>query len=153
MSISQPFTVISFEDLKRRNDTSNSPDYYEPTWDQAKGVVRLAIAWGDRLGATRGDLVKITHQGRTATFTLKMSSLLSAEEIALDYDQKRQLGLLNAEAPTHLKMRRARFGTFSFLWKHVDPAIRLPFQISIWMALLGLIAGAILGVSIEHLWH
>ena len=151
MSTVPLFNVISFEQLKRLNEDSNMKDYYEPTWDQTKGVIRMAIVWSERLGAERGDLVNVEVNGRSATYTLKMSSFLTADTIALDYDQQKQLGLLNLNAPVPLKLKKAgQFGTFSYLWKHVDPAIRLPFRISIWLAIIAVVAGSAVGFMIER---
>lgn len=149
----QPFSIISFEDLRKRNEEAAKKDYYKPDWDQGKGVIRMANVWGERLGAERGDLIKVTHKGLTATYTLKMSPFLTADVVALDYDQQRQLELVRLKEPVSLRISRSgHLGTFSFLWKHVDPSIRLPFRISIWLTLIGLVVGAMLGVAVDRVF-
>lgn len=144
MTIIGNFSVMTFEQLKAR--CTHETDYYHPSWDQAKGVVRLACPWAGKLRAERGDLVRVEHDGRSAVYILKMSPHLADDAIALDYDQQKQLRLLDLEKPPSIKIRKAgRFGTLSYLWKHVDPAIRFPFRISIWLTIAGLFAGAAAG--------
>lgn len=135
--------VISFEQLKRQ--CTHEVDFYDPSWDQAKGVIRVARARGERLGAERGDLVLVSHGRRSAVYILKMSPHLAEGMIALDYDQQKQMGVLDLPGPAPISMRRARFGTFTYLWKHIDPAIRFPFRISIWLVIVSAAAGAAAG--------
>jgi len=112
----------------------------------------MAVSWGDELKATRGDLLKVKHTGRSAVYVFKASSHLTADTIALDYDQKRQLGLVGISMPVEISVKKAgRSGTFAYLWKHVDPAIRLPFKISIWLTAIGTLVGCLIGYSMEHL--
>ncbi len=143
MRETRDFKVISFEQLKRH--CTHEADFYDPSWDQAKGVVRAAPKQGERLGAERGDLIRVSHGRRRAVYILKMSPHLAEDTIALDYDQQKQMGVLDLNGLAPISMRKARFGTFSYLWKHVDPAIRFPFRISIWLAVVGVLAGAAAG--------
>jgi len=91
MRETRDFKVISFEQLKRH--CTHEADFYDPSWDQAKGVVRAAPKQGERLGAERGDLIRVSHGRRRAVYILKMSPHLAEDTIALDYDQQKQLGV------------------------------------------------------------
>ncbi len=144
MAKAENFSVITFEQLKAR--CNHDTDFYDPSWDQAKGVIRLACPWAGKLGAERGDLVRVEHDGRSAVYILKMSPHLAEDTLALDYDQQKQLRLLDLKKPATVQLRKARrFGTVSYLWKHIDPAIRFPFRISIWLTVAALFAGAAAG--------
>lgn len=145
MGQTHEFTVLSFEQLKLR--CTHETDFYDPSWDQAKGVIRLACGWSKRLKAERGDLLRVRHRGRSAVYVLKMSPHLGEEALALDYDQQKQLGLLDAGGhAVPISIRKAgRFSTLRYLWSHIDPSIRLPFQISVWLAIFSFAAGAFAG--------
>jgi hypothetical protein len=85
-----------------------------------------------------------------------MSGDLDDDQIALGYDQRVQLGIAGRgyeeEPKRQLELRNAQspLGTFSFLWHHTDPAIRFPFQPSVWLFVLGVALGAMVSYLLEH---
>jgi hypothetical protein len=151
MARPRQLNVISFEQLKTQMVQAFPESSYDPSWDQTRGVIRLPRQLSDELAVERGDFIKVSHRGARATYTCKVSPALDAGTIALDYDQQRQLKLHDRKGPATIRIRRGRKSAiFSYLWKHVDPGIRFPFRISIWMAIVGALAGSAVASAVER---
>jgi hypothetical protein len=145
----QTFRVTTFAGLAKKPGGQS----YDPGRDDGKGVVRLSTSWGRKLGAERGDLVRVSSKRCSRVYTLKMAAQLEDNEIALGYEQRAQLGIARQPGPVNereLDVRKARWGTLPYLWHHIDPAIRFPFRISAWLFTLGVGLGAIASYLLEH---
>jgi len=143
----QTFRILTFAGLAKR-----AGEGYDPERDEGKGVVRLSPAWGDKLSAERGDLIRVSSKQCSRIYTLKMSSHLEDDELALGYEQRVQLRIERRSKvyERKLKVAKARWGTLSYLWHHIDPAIRFPFRISLALFGLGVLFGALASYMLEH---
>jgi hypothetical protein len=82
----QTFRILTFAGLAKR-----AGEGYDPERGDGKGVVRLSSAWGEKLSAERGDLIRVSSKRSSRIYTLKMSPHLEDDEIALGYEQRVQL--------------------------------------------------------------
>ena len=143
----QTFRILTFAGLAKR-----AGEGYDPERGDGKGVVRLSSAWGEKLSAERGDLIRVWSKRSSRIYTLKMSPHLEDDEIALGYEQRVQLRIERRSKlyERELKVDKARWGTLSYLWHHIDPAIRFPFRISVGLFVLGVLLGALASYILEH---
>jgi len=144
----QPFRIVTFAGLAKRNPSQG----YDFEHDDGKGVVRLSPSWGKKLATDGGALIRVASTRCSRIYTLKMSSHLEDDEIALGYEQRVQLGIerRGREYEPELSVQNARWGAPRYLWHHIDPAIRFPFRISVWLFTLGVVPGAIASYLVEH---
>jgi hypothetical protein len=121
--------------------------------DYGKGVVRVAPKLSETIGVRgRHDLVHVKNlqNGNSMVAALRMSTKVAANQVAMEYDQRRALGA--AKGASELEIQRASLiSWWTFFWWHPAIEFRLMARMTIIIAILSLLLGAVLGIAVSNL--
>lgn len=123
-----------------------------PKADYDSGIIRVPNKWISNY-FPRGSLVKIKHQPESGGKAIKLTRIvrgsrrLKDDEIALQYDDRLELGLSRAGKTLKLEIKSVNIplGVFPFLFKHTSPVTRYQTWLRLGLMLVSIFLGFVIG--------